>query len=102
MPRKYSHIQEHEKEILKLRDQGMTLRQIGEKLGFTHKEMRGFLTRYNRKQRKLAEGIPPKPKGRPKKIALDPTSIEYYKAENERLKMENELLRDFLRSTERE
>ncbi|WP_238317441.1 imidazolonepropionase [Faecalibacterium gallinarum] len=76
--------------------------EIREKLGFTHKEMRGFLTRYNRKQRKLAEGIPPKPKGRPKKIALDPTSIEYYKAENERLKMENELLRDFLQFIERE
>ena len=33
MPRKYSHIQEHEKEIIELRSQGMTLRQIGEKLG---------------------------------------------------------------------
>ena len=32
MPRKYSHIQEHEKEILELRSQGMTLREIGEKL----------------------------------------------------------------------
>ena len=42
MPRKYSHIQEHEKEIIELRSQGMTLRQIGEKLGFTHKEMRDF------------------------------------------------------------
>ena len=102
MPRKYSHIQEHEKEILELRRQGMTLRQIGEKLGFTHKEMRGFLTRYNRKQRKLAAGIPSRPKGRPKKTTLDPTSIDYYKAENERLKMENELLRDFLQSIERE
>ena len=57
MPRKYRHIQEHEKEILELRSQGMTLREIGEKLGFTHKEMRGFLSRYNRKQRKLAAGI---------------------------------------------
>ena len=63
MPRKYSHIQKHEKEILELRSQGMTLREIGEKLGFTHKEMRGFVSRYNRKQRKLAAGIPPKPKG---------------------------------------
>ena len=26
MPRKYSHIQEHEKEIIELRSQGMTLR----------------------------------------------------------------------------
>ena len=39
MPRKYRHIQEHEKEILELRSQGMTLREIGEKFGFTHKEM---------------------------------------------------------------
>ena len=63
MPRKYSHIQEHEKEIIELRSQGMTLRQIGEKLGFTYKEMRGFLSRYNRKQRKLAAGVPPKTQG---------------------------------------
>ena len=61
MPRKYSHIQEHEKEIIELRSQGMTLRQIGEKLGFTYKEMRGFLSRYNRKQRKLAACFPRKP-----------------------------------------
>ena len=63
MPRKYSHIQKHEKEILELRSQGMTLREIGEKLGFTHKEMRGFVSRYNRKQRKLAAGIPSKAQG---------------------------------------
>lgn len=60
MSRKYSHIQAHESEILELRGQGMTLRAIGEKLGFTHKEMRGFLTRYNRKQKKLAAGIAPR------------------------------------------
>ena len=109
MPRKYSHIQEHEKEIIELRSQGMTLRQIGEKLGFTYKEMRGFLSRYNRKQRKLAAGVPPKPKGRPPKPKGRPRkgevrepSIAEYKYEIERLKMENELLRDFLRSTERE
>ena len=101
MPRKYSHIQEHEKEILELRSQGMTLREIGEKLGFTHKEMRGFLSRYNRKQRKLAAGISPKPKGRPRKGEVREPSIAEYKYEIERLKMENELLRDFLRSTGR-
>ena len=101
MPRKYRHIQEHEKEILELRSQGMTLREIGEKLGFTHKEMRGFVSRYNRKQRKLAAGIPPKPKGRPRKGEVREPSIAEYKYEIERMKMENELLRDFLRSTGR-
>ena len=33
MPRKYTHIQDHEKEILELREEGMTLREIGETLG---------------------------------------------------------------------
>ncbi|MDR3767431.1 MAG: hypothetical protein Q3Y08_10445 [Butyricicoccus sp.] len=67
MPRKYSHIQEHEKEILKLREQGMNLREIGEKLGFSYKSTRNCITRYNRRQRKLAAGVIPKPKGRPGK-----------------------------------
>lgn len=101
MPRKYSHIQEQEIEILEMRSQGMTLREIGEKLGFTYKEMRGFLTRYNQKQKKLAAGILPKPKGRPKKGEVREPSIAEYKYEIERLKMENKLLRDFLQSTER-
>ena len=39
----------------------------------------------------------PLPKGRPEKIK----TIEDYEKENKRLKMENELLRDFLRSTGR-
>ena len=102
MPRKYSHVQEYEKAIFEMRDQGMTWREIGEKLGFSKSQMKQFNTRHNRKQRKLAAGIPSKPKGRPKKMALDPTSIDYYKAENEHLKMENELLRDFLQFIERE
>ena len=102
MPRKYTHIQEHEKEILELREQGMTLREIGEKLGFSYKATRNCITRYNRRQRKLAAGIAPKPKGRPRKTVPDKSSVEYYQAEIERLKMENELLRDFLQSIERE
>ena len=102
MPRKYTHIQEHEKEILELREEGMTLREIGETLGFSYKTIREFITRSNRRQRKLAAGIVPKPKGRPRKAEPDKFSMEYCKAENESLKMENELLRDFLQSIERE
>ena len=34
MPRSYKPIQQHEKEILKMREEGKTNRQIGEKLGF--------------------------------------------------------------------
>ena len=41
--------------------------------------------------------IAPLPKGRPKKVK----NIEDYKKENKRLKMENDLMRDFLSLTER-
>lgn len=49
-----------------------------------------------RPETKLRQAVPLR-KGRPGKIK----TIEDYEKENKRLKMENELLRDFLRSTER-
>ena len=49
-----------------------------------------------RPETKLRQAAPLR-KGRPGKIK----TIEDYEKENKRLKMENELLRDFLRSTER-
>ena len=35
MPRKYRHIGDYEKEIIEMWTNGMTLREIGEKLGYT-------------------------------------------------------------------
>ena len=115
MARDYRHIQEYEKEIIELIKQGKTLREVGEKLGFTYKQMRDFKTRYNRNQRKLAEGIVIKRKGRPRKDGeqLPPsvqqlsklTQLQYKLSSKERyikrLEMENELMRDFLSHTER-
>ena len=49
MPRKNRHISEYETEIIRMHSQGMTLREIAEKLGFTHKQVQEFKTRYNRK-----------------------------------------------------
>ena len=57
MARSYRHIQQYEKEILGLREQGLTLRQIGDKLGFSVKQLKDFITRYNEKQRKIAAGV---------------------------------------------
>lgn len=99
MPRKFNHYQEQEIGILEMRSYEMTLREIGEKLGFTYKKVLGFLIRYNQKQKKLSAGILPKHKGRPKKGEVREPSIAEYKYEIERLKMENKLLRDFLQST---
>ena len=95
--------QKHEKEILELRSQGMTLREIGEKLGFTHKEMRGicFPDTIESKEN-LQREFPQTPRDDPGRAKVREPSIAEYKYEIERLKMGNELLRDFLRSTGRE
>ena len=93
----------------------MTLRQIGEKLGITYKQLHNFITRYNSNQRKIASGIVIKPKGRPRKdgTELPPsiqqlsmvTQLQYEMARKDArikaLEMENELMRDFLSLTER-
>ena len=110
MKRSYRHIQQYEKEILELKAQGYTRRQIGEKLGFSSEQIKGFTTRYNEKQRKLAAGIALKKKGRPGKnpqiTETDKVSeLKYILARKEakirQLEMENELMRDFLSLTER-
>lgn len=115
MPREYTQIQKHEKEILELKEQGYTLREIGNRFGFTYKQVHNFITRYNANMRKRASGIALKKKGRPcKKDGELPPSIQkldkltqmrYVIASKDRqikrLEMENELMRDFLSLTER-
>lgn len=110
MPREYRHIEGYEKEIIRLWEEGKTLRQIGEMLGFTHKQMKDFKTRYNEKQRKIAAGIAIKKKGRPAQNSVvteeDKLADLRYKlarkdAKIKQLEMENELMRDFLSLTER-
>ena len=110
MPREYRHIEMYEKEIIQLWEQGKTLREIGEQLGFTHKQVQEFKTRYNRKQKKIAAVISIKKKGRPAKDSVvseeDKLADLRYKlarkdARIKQLEMENELMRDFLSLTER-
>lgn len=57
MARNYRHIQQYEKEILELREKGLPKSEIGEELGFTKEQIHHFITRYNRKKRKLAAGM---------------------------------------------
>ena len=57
MPRSYVNIKMHEKEILEMRSNGMTKREIGDMLGLNIKQLTNFITRYNTAQRKAAAGI---------------------------------------------
>ena len=110
MPRSYQHISNYEDEILELKSQGMTQREIGSKLGFTRMQIKNFIRRYNEKQRKIKAGIAIRTKGRPPKdyeITEDMkiNELKYIIARKDskikRLEMENELMRDFLSLTER-
>ena len=110
MLRSYRHMQDYEKEIMELREQGLTGRQIQEKFGFSKKQYKNFITRYNRRQDKIAAGIALKRKGRPPKeyIVSEQDKVAELKyilarkdAKIKSLEMENELMRDFLSLTER-
>ncbi len=108
--RGYRHIQEYEEEILRLKSEGWTKREIGEKYGFTYEQVHNFISRYNEKQRKNAAGITIKKKGRPPKdyqvsegdrVAQLRYIIDRKDAKIKSLEMENELMRDFLSLTGR-
>ncbi len=108
--RECRHITQYQKEIVELRNEGFTFKEIGEKYGFTFKQLHNFFTRYNKKQEKLKAGITLKRKGRPPKdyvvsekdkVAELRYIIAKKDAKIKSLEMENELMRDFLSRTER-
>ena len=110
MSREYRHIQQYEKEILELKAKGYTNREIGEKFGFTKRQLENFINRYNRRQEKIAAGIAIRRKGRPAKdyVVSEEDKIKELKyiiarkdAKIKSLEMENELMRDFLSLTGR-
>ena len=72
---------------------GMTHKQIEEELGLEGD--RPIHNLLKRQRRKAAKGIPKYRSRKP------PKTLQDYKYENKRLKMEVELLRDFLQFTER-
>ena len=100
--RNYTHVQKWLPEIKAMLAKGKTQREVAEYYGFRDKQVvKELLKRERRKERKLEAGIIPRPKGRPRKNAVPRDIIAEQAYEIRRLRMENELLRDFLRSTGR-
>ena len=93
MPRKYEKVQSLMPEIKKMAEQGFTQREIAQELGLSDKMVVKEALRRERK--KKYAGIPKLRRRKPAK------TLQEYKYENKRLKMEVELLRDFLSLTER-
>ena len=103
-------LRDNETIIIAMREAGKTRQEIADELGLTKEQIKNWVNRYNKKLKKQAEGIPTLPTGRPRKDyeLTDENRVNYYKrqlrlseSENKRLKMENELMRDFLSLTGR-
>ena len=93
MPRQYQHTQGLLPQIKEMQERGKTQKQIAEVLGLSSKKtIHDLLTRERRKEVQVI------PKQRGRKPAK---TLQEYKYENRRLKMEVELLQDFLSLTER-
>ena len=100
--RNYTHVQELLPEIKAMLASGKTQREVSEHFGFRDKYVvKRLMNRERAKQRKQEEGIAIRPKGRPRKDAEPRDVVAEQAYEIRRLRMENELLRDFLRSAER-
>ena len=97
--RNYTNIRKLEPEIIALRDEGKSRTEIAEELGLTWKQVDNWITQYNRRKTAVTNVVPVKRKGRPRTRPM--TKVEEYEKEIARLEMENKLLRDILRSTER-
>ena len=88
--RKYTKMDKYAAQIAGMRDEGRSRQEIADALGLEYDQAANWINRNNRKERNLAQGITPKPKGRLRK-----------QSEIEQLRMENKLLRDFLQFTGR-
>ncbi len=99
--RKYAKMQELLPVIRAMQAAGQSHKEIEEELGLSgDRPIHNLLKRERRKQARLESGLIPGSRGRPRK--RENSTLEECQQEIRRLKMENELLRDFLRLTERE
>ena len=94
MPRKYQHTMKLLPRIKQMLSEGMTQKEVEEALGLTG--CRPVHELLKRERKKEQQGVPKQRCRKPAK------TLQEYKYENKRLKMEVELLRDFLSLTGKE
>ena len=94
MARKHTKVEQLTEIVKERHDQGETYGEIATSLSLEKKQVQKLMERQRRKERMLAAGYIPRPKGHPRK---EPASEEA-KQHNElvKLRMQVELLRNFL------
>lgn len=94
MARRYTKVEGLTEVVRTRHEQGETYAEIASDYGLEKKQLKQLMARRRRKERKIAAGYIPRPKGRPRKEAAS----EEVKRNNEivQLRMQVEVLRNFL------
>ena len=71
MSRQYTKVETLSEEVFRRKAAGETNREIGARFGLSKEQIKGLVKRQNRKQRLIANGYVPQPKGRPRKGLLN-------------------------------
>ena len=88
MKRSWTNIKAFEPKILAIRAAGKTRREIADELGLNKTQIKNWINRHNKEADREEAGLSPKRRGRKPAVTL-----QEYKYENKRLKMENECKR---------
>ena len=100
--RNYAHVQALLPEIKPMLAEGKSQREAAEYDSFRDKQVvKRLLEREWRKERRLEAGSLPRPKGRPRKDAAPRAIVAEQAYKIQRLRLEDNLLRNFLQFTER-
>ena len=89
MSRKYTKIDQYEKQILSMREEGKTHREIAESLGLEKEQIKKWLRRYRIKKEKIESGIPIRTRRQHRKNSEPKNIIAEQAYEIQRLKIEN-------------
>lgn len=99
MARSYRHVKAMAEKVFELKEQGLSNREISEQFGLNLKQLKNLINRHNRTAKLKEAGVLPVRRGRPpknRKLTEDEKNDEI-----KRLKIENDLLRDFLHAVGR-
>jgi len=94
MARQYTKVEELSEAVFARKANGETNREIAESYGLTLQQIKGLISRQNKKSRLIAAGYIPQPKGRPRKS--EESQQEKLNNELVKLRMQVEVLQNFL------
>lgn len=91
---RYTKVEHLVETVRKLQNEGKTYGEIAASIGMEKRQVKKLMERQRRKERTLAAGYIPRPKGRPRKESANEETKQHNELVN--LRMQVELLQNFL------